>query len=126
LRWAQAVNSNADTQLNIVTVLHQQKALLVLAEEQLHVVELQQQLVKAEQARGELLCSYRGRSADVVVMREHKIALFQARESELIAELAERTHELEEAEVRHHRLFPSIPLSLFALLPTSVSPQCRR
>jgi hypothetical protein len=33
-------------------VLHQQKALLALAEEQLQVIELEQQLVKAEQARG--------------------------------------------------------------------------
>lgn len=35
-------------------VLHQQKALLALAEEQMRVVELQQEIVKAEQARGEL------------------------------------------------------------------------
>jgi hypothetical protein len=53
----------------------------------MQVVELEQRLVQAEAAR---------------IMRDHKLALFQAKEDDLVSELAERDARLEELEVRRH------------------------
>ena len=81
-------------------VLHQQKALLALAEEQMHVIELVQRLVKAEQARGRL-DSFKTshHTADMVVMRDHKLAMFQAREADLLADLQTHVDHVDELEV---------------------------
>ncbi|WWC87760.1 uncharacterized protein L201_002652 [Kwoniella dendrophila CBS 6074] len=62
-------------ELQLHSMVQQQKALLALAQEQMQVVELEQRLVNAEKAR---------------IMRDHKISLFQAKEEDLIAELKER------------------------------------
>jgi hypothetical protein len=93
----------------MIAVLHQQKALLALAEEQLHVVELEQRLVKAEQARGTFVRIPDGRPPGVglpyvrqlmqAVMRDHKLAMFQAREADLLAELAEKVGTIDGLEV---------------------------
>jgi chromosome segregation ATPase len=75
------------SQLNLFSLVQQQRTLLALAEEQIHVVELEQRLVQAETAR---------------IMRDHKLALFQAKEDDLVSELAERDARLDhlEAELR--------------------------
>jgi hypothetical protein len=75
------------SQLNLFSLVQQQRALLALAEEQIHIVELEQRLVQAETAR---------------IMRDHKLALFQVKEDDLVSELAERDARLDhlEAELR--------------------------
>ncbi|WVF67119.1 hypothetical protein IAT40_001864 [Kwoniella sp. CBS 6097] len=70
-------------ELHLHSIVQQQKALLALAQEQMQVVELEQRLVQAEKAR---------------IMRDHKLALFRAREDELVADLAERDDRLAKME----------------------------
>ncbi|EIW66816.1 hypothetical protein M231_01417 [Tremella mesenterica] len=70
-------------ELNAHSLVQQRKACLALAEEQMRVVELEQRLNQAEQAR---------------VMRDHKLTLFKAREEDAAALLAERNAEMEEVE----------------------------
>ncbi|WOO79546.1 Laminin subunit beta-2 [Vanrija pseudolonga] len=72
-------------ELNLYSLVQQQKAVLALADEQLQIVELEQRLLKAESER---------------VMRDHKLVLFQSREDDMLAEVedkASRIAELEEA-----------------------------
>ncbi|KAL1409543.1 hypothetical protein Q8F55_003527 [Vanrija albida] len=72
-------------ELNLYSLVQQQKAVLALADEQLQIVELEQRLLKAESER---------------VMRDHKLVLFQSREDDMLAEVEDkvsRIAELEEA-----------------------------
>lgn len=64
--------SGLTIQLNLHSLVQQQKALLALSEEKLQMVELEQRLVQSEAAR---------------VMRDHKLSLFQSREGDLAAEI---------------------------------------
>ncbi|WRT65578.1 uncharacterized protein IL334_002523 [Kwoniella shivajii] len=70
-------------ELNLHSMVQQQKALLALAQEQMQVVELEQRLLHSEKAR---------------IMRDHKIALFQAKEEDLLDELREREERLSDLE----------------------------
>ncbi|KAK4688070.1 hypothetical protein P7C73_g2034, partial [Tremellales sp. Uapishka_1] len=71
-------------QLNLHSMLQQRKALLALAQEQMQVVELEQRLVQAEAAK---------------LMRDHKLALFKAKEDDMLAELMERDAKFDDLEV---------------------------
>ncbi|KAK8861474.1 hypothetical protein IAR55_002295 [Kwoniella newhampshirensis] len=71
-------------ELHLHSIVQQQKALLALAQEQMQVVELEQRLVQAERAR---------------IMRDHKLALFQAKEEDLTAELAEKDAQIVDLEI---------------------------
>ncbi|WVO13243.1 hypothetical protein L204_100856 [Cryptococcus depauperatus] len=68
-------------ELQLHSMVQQQKALLAVAQEQKYIVELESKLIESERAR---------------ILRDHKIALFQAREQELLAELQERDAHINE------------------------------
>lgn len=50
-------------QLNLYSIVQQQKALLVLAQEQIQIVELEQRLIQAEAARSGCLANYKERQS---------------------------------------------------------------
>ncbi|WWC60188.1 uncharacterized protein I303_102753 [Kwoniella dejecticola CBS 10117] len=75
-------------ELNLHSIVQQQKALVALAHEQMQIVELEQRLVIAEKAR---------------IMRDHKISLFQAKEDDLLAELKEKDALLDRLESKLSR-----------------------
>ncbi|KAK1927426.1 hypothetical protein DB88DRAFT_477989 [Papiliotrema laurentii] len=70
-------------ELNLHSVVAQQKALLAVASEQLQIIELEQRLVQADAAR---------------LMRDHKITLFKAKEADMIADMAEKDARIDELE----------------------------
>ncbi|KAL7419715.1 hypothetical protein Q5752_005631 [Cryptotrichosporon argae] len=80
-------------ELNLYSAVQQNKALLALAQEQMQMLELEHRLVVAEAAR---------------VMRDHKLALFQAREDEQAADLAERDAHIVELETELGRANTSL------------------
>jgi hypothetical protein len=103
-------------------MIQQQKVLLALAQEQMQIVELEHRLVQAEAARGEVDCKAQLGSLGIrmlmnTVMRDHKIALFQAREDDLVAELADK-----EAEMGNLEVCFRVPLTL----PEGGCRSCRR
>ncbi|ORY29505.1 hypothetical protein BCR39DRAFT_169196 [Naematelia encephala] len=85
LERCQAEGEAMRQELNVHSVVQQHKALLVLAQEQMQIIELEQRLVQAEAAR---------------IMRDHKLALFQAKEDDLGAELAEKDAVLAQVEAK--------------------------
>ncbi|WVW80019.1 hypothetical protein I302_101992 [Kwoniella bestiolae CBS 10118] len=70
-------------ELQLQSMVQQQRALLALAQEQMQVVELEQRLVIAEKAR---------------IMRDHRISLLQAKEGDLLAELREKDAQISNLE----------------------------
>ncbi|WVQ74524.1 hypothetical protein IAR50_004125 [Cryptococcus sp. DSM 104548] len=70
-------------EIRLHSVIQQQKALIVLAQEQMRVVEIEGQLLETDRAR---------------VLRDHKISLFQVREEELLADLEQRDAQIADLE----------------------------
>ncbi|WWC68741.1 uncharacterized protein I206_102675 [Kwoniella pini CBS 10737] len=79
LERCKAEGDGMKDELNLHSIIQQQKALLAVAQEQMQIVELEQRLIIAEKAR---------------IMRDHKISLFQAKEEELLAELRDKDAQL--------------------------------
>ncbi|ODN97380.1 hypothetical protein L198_03944 [Cryptococcus wingfieldii CBS 7118] len=75
--------SSMRDQIQLHSGIQQQKALIALAQEQMRVVEIENQLLESDRAR---------------VLRDHKISLFQAREEELLADLEERDAKIDDLE----------------------------
>ncbi|KIR39812.1 hypothetical protein I307_02574 [Cryptococcus deuterogattii 99/473] len=76
--------SGMKEELQLHSMVQQQKALLAVAQEQMLVVELEARLLDAEKAR---------------ILRDHKITLFQVKEEELVREIEERDIRIEDLEV---------------------------
>ncbi|TYJ59159.1 hypothetical protein B9479_000148 [Cryptococcus floricola] len=75
--------SSMRDQIQLHSGIQQQKALIALAQEQMRVVEIENQLLESDRAR---------------VLRDHKISLFQTREEELLADLQERDAKIDDLE----------------------------
>lgn len=81
-------------------MVQQQKALLAVAQEQMLVVELEARLLDAEKARSKpqtwshyVLGKLK---PQLLVLRDHKITLFQIKEEELVREIEERDTRIED------------------------------
>ncbi|OXG34385.1 hypothetical protein C359_05841 [Cryptococcus neoformans Bt120] len=98
--------SGMKEELQLHSMVQQQKALLAVAQEQMLVVELEARLLDAEKAR---------------ILRDHKITLFQAKEEELVREIEERDIRIEHLEVMLERSNASLEQERNAIRKASSS-----
>lgn len=98
-------------QLNLYSAVQQQKAVLALAQEQMQIIELERRLVQAEAEKGSSFLTRSHEQPDLLVMRDHRISLFKAREADLLAEMEEKDSRLEELEVSHRENLYTLALT---------------
>ncbi|EAL21730.1 hypothetical protein CNBC5930 [Cryptococcus deneoformans B-3501A] len=98
--------SEMKEELQLHSMVQQQKALLAVAQEQMLVVELETRLLDAEKAR---------------ILRDHKITLFQAKEEELVREIEERDIRIEDLEAMLERSNASLEQERNAIRKASSS-----
>jgi hypothetical protein len=65
----------------------------------MQIIELERRLVQAEAEKGSSFLTCSNPQPDPLVMRDHRISLFKAREADLLAEMEEKDSRLDELEV---------------------------